>query len=57
MHRKQLSTARAHTPADATEQLHYEAICEFVNQQPDCFERTLLIGSHVTGSAYRRCRT
>ncbi|MDI9875977.1 NUDIX hydrolase [Flectobacillus rivi] len=52
MHRKQLlQLLEQYTPADATEQLHYEAICEFVNQQPDCFERTLLIG-HVTGSAW-----
>jgi hypothetical protein len=37
MHRKQLlQLLEQYTPADATEQLHYEAICEFVNQQPDC---------------------
>ncbi len=52
MHRKKLLTLlEAHTPADATEEAMLQNTIQFVNQHPDCFERTLLVG-HITGSAW-----
>ena len=52
MHRQPLLTLlRQHTPADANEQAMTQATTAFVEANPDCFERSLLIG-HVTGSAW-----
>lgn len=52
MHRQALLTLlRQHQPIDSHEQAMTEATIAFVEQHPDCFDRTLLIG-HVTGSAW-----
>lgn len=52
MHRQALLTLlRQHQPIDSHEQAMTEATIAFVEQHPDCFERSLLIG-HVTGSAW-----
>ncbi|MBN8826198.1 MULTISPECIES: NUDIX hydrolase [Spirosoma] len=46
-----LSLLYQHTPSDFNEKAMTEATIAFVEQHPDCFERSLLIG-HVTGSAW-----
>ncbi|QMW06313.1 NUDIX hydrolase [Spirosoma foliorum] len=46
-----LQLLHQHTPADPNEQAMTQATIAFVEQYPDCFERSLLIG-HVTGSAW-----
>ncbi|GAB3699425.1 NUDIX hydrolase [Spirosoma flavus] len=46
-----LQLLRQHQPANASEQAMTEATITFVEQHPDCFERSLLIG-HITGSAW-----
>ncbi len=52
MHREPLlSLLQQHAPADATEQAMTQATIEFVRENADCFNRSLLIG-HVTGSAW-----
>lgn len=52
MHRWPLLTLlRQHMPADENERTMTEATIAFVEQHPDCFERSMLIG-HVTGSAW-----
>ena len=52
MHRRSLlELLDAHKPFDETEAAMLKRIHEFVNQQPQCFQRSLLIG-HVTGSAW-----
>jgi 8-oxo-dGTP pyrophosphatase MutT (NUDIX family) len=52
MHRQTLlSLLKAYTPADANEQAMWQETLLFVQDQPDCFQRTLLIG-HITGSAW-----
>jgi len=61
MHRQPLlELLRAHTPFDENESLMRDATLRFVEENSECFERTLQIG-HVTGSAWivnsRRTRT
>jgi 8-oxo-dGTP pyrophosphatase MutT (NUDIX family) len=52
MHRQPLlQLLHQHTPADPNEQAMTQATIAFVEQHPDCFERSLLIG-HITGSAW-----
>lgn len=52
MHREPLlALLRNHTPADANERTMWLDTIAFVEQQPDCFERSLAIG-HITGSAW-----
>lgn len=52
MHRQPLlNLLRQHIPVDSTEQAMTSATITFVEQHPDCFERSLLVG-HVTGSAW-----
>lgn len=52
MHRNTLlNLLKNHHPADQQEILFTEQITSFVNENSDCFERTLFIG-HVTGSAW-----
>ncbi len=52
MHRQPLlNLLRSHHPADASEQAMTQATINFVEQQPTCFERSLLMG-HITGSAW-----
>ncbi|MVM34275.1 NUDIX domain-containing protein [Spirosoma sp. HMF4905] len=52
MHRQPLlQLLYQHSPADPNEQTMSQATIAFVEQYPDCFERSLLIG-HVTGSAW-----
>lgn len=52
MHRQPLLTRlRQHHPANAAERAMTEATLTFVEQHPDCFERSLRIG-HITGSAW-----
>lgn len=52
MHRQALLTLlRQHQPIDTNEQKMTEATIAFVEQHPDCFDRSLLTG-HVTGSAW-----
>jgi 8-oxo-dGTP pyrophosphatase MutT (NUDIX family) len=46
-----LNLLRQHLPADPNEQAMTQATIAFVEQHPDCFERSLLIG-HITGSAW-----
>ncbi|MBI3772447.1 MAG: NUDIX hydrolase [Gammaproteobacteria bacterium] len=41
----------AHRPFDTTEEQMLDRIMQFVNAQPDCFERHLNVG-HITGSAW-----
>ena len=52
MHRNKLLTLlKNHNSIDPQEVIFTEQITEFVQENPDCFERNLLIG-HVTGSAW-----
>nr|WP_293836098.1 NUDIX hydrolase [uncultured Arsenicibacter sp.] len=52
MHREPLLTLlRQYEPFDENERAMWQETLSFVEQQPDCFERSLLIG-HVTGSAW-----
>ncbi|MVM37493.1 NUDIX domain-containing protein [Spirosoma sp. HMF3257] len=52
MHRQPLlQLLHQHRPADSNEQTMTQATIAFVDQYPDCFERSLLVG-HVTGSAW-----
>ena len=52
MHRQPLlQLLRQHTPADSNERAMTQVTITFVEQNPACFERSLLIG-HVTGSAW-----
>jgi 8-oxo-dGTP pyrophosphatase MutT (NUDIX family) len=52
MHRNKLLTLlENHHPTDPQEIIFTQQITTFVNENPDCFERSLLIG-HVTGSAW-----
>ena len=52
MHRQPLlDLLRNHRPANADEQDMTGATIAFVEQQPNCFERSLLMG-HITGSAW-----
>jgi 8-oxo-dGTP pyrophosphatase MutT (NUDIX family) len=52
MHRNKLLTLlENHIPTEPQEILFTQQITDFVNENPDCFERSLLIG-HVTGSAW-----
>lgn len=52
MHRNPLlQLLENHQPFTSEETLFKQQMIEFVEQNPDCFERTLLIG-HVTGSAW-----
>ena len=52
MHRDTLLTLlENHNPTDPQEIKFTEQIIAFVNENADCFERSLLIG-HVTGSAW-----
>jgi 8-oxo-dGTP pyrophosphatase MutT (NUDIX family) len=52
MHRNPLlQLLENHQPSTAEETQFKQQIIEFVKQNSDCFERTLLIG-HVTGSAW-----
>ena len=52
MHRNKLLTLlKNHNPIDSQEVIFTEQITKFVQENPDCFERSLLIG-HVTGSAW-----
>jgi 8-oxo-dGTP pyrophosphatase MutT (NUDIX family) len=46
-----LSLLYQHTPSDQNELQMWRDTIQFIEQQPDCFERTLSIG-HVTGSAW-----
>lgn len=46
-----LTLLKNHNPTDPPEILFTEQITAFVLENPDCFERTLLMG-HVTGSAW-----
>lgn len=46
-----LTLLKNHNPTDPPEILFTEQITAFVLKNPDCFERTLLMG-HVTGSAW-----
>lgn len=40
-----------YTPADASENEHWQDTITFIKQHDDCFERSLAVG-HVTGSAW-----
>jgi 8-oxo-dGTP pyrophosphatase MutT (NUDIX family) len=52
MHRNTLlNLLKNHHPIDPHEALFTEQTIDFVQENTDCFERTLLIG-HVTGSAW-----
>ncbi|NEU67341.1 NUDIX hydrolase [Spirosoma agri] len=52
MHRYHLLTLlRQHKPTDHSEQVMTKATIAFIEANPACFERSLLIG-HVTGSAW-----
>jgi 8-oxo-dGTP pyrophosphatase MutT (NUDIX family) len=52
MHRNPLLQLLAnHQPFNQEEAQFKQQMIEFVNQNPDCFERSLLIG-HITGSAW-----
>lgn len=52
MHRNPLlQLLENHQPFTSEETQFKQQMIEFVEQNPDCFERTLLIG-HVTGSAW-----
>lgn len=52
MHRQNLlQLLRQHHSTDPNEQAMTAATISFVEQYPDCFERSLLIG-HITGSAW-----
>lgn len=52
MHRNSLLQRLAnHQPFNQEEAQFKQQMIEFINQNPDCFERSLLIG-HITGSAW-----
>jgi 8-oxo-dGTP pyrophosphatase MutT (NUDIX family) len=52
MHRNSfLQLLQNHQPSTQEETQFKQQMIEFVNQNPDCFERSLLIG-HITGSAW-----
>lgn len=52
MHRQPLlNLLHSYSPVDADEQAMTAATIAFVEQHPDCFERSLLVG-HITGSAW-----
>jgi 8-oxo-dGTP pyrophosphatase MutT (NUDIX family) len=52
MHRNPLlQLLEIHQPFTPEETQFKQQMIEFVNQNPDCFERSLLIG-HITGSAW-----
>ncbi|OIN57441.1 NUDIX hydrolase [Arsenicibacter rosenii] len=52
MHREPLLTLLRHyEPFDENERAMWQETLSFVEQHPDCFERSLLTG-HVTGSAW-----
>ena len=52
MHRNSLlQLLKDHQPLNQQESQFIKETIEFVNQNPDCFERSLLIG-HITGSAW-----
>lgn len=52
MHRQPiLSLLRAYKPVNASEALMTQATLTFIEQHPNCFDRSLLVG-HVTGSAW-----
>ena len=52
MHRNKLLTLlKNYNPTDPQEAQFTQRITEFVQENPDCFERSLLMG-HVTGSAW-----
>ena len=52
MHRQPLlQLLQQHAPADPNEEAMTQATIAFIEQYPNCFERSLLIG-HVTGSAW-----
>ena len=52
MHRNQLNELlQKHTPFNEQEAIFTKQMTEFVKENTDCFERSLLIG-HVTGSAW-----
>ena len=52
MHRQLLlDKLRSHIAADAHEESMRQQIIKFVEDHPDCFERSLKIG-HITGSAF-----
>ena len=52
MHRNPLlQLLKNHQPSTTEEIQFKQQMIEFVKQNPDCFERSLLIG-HVTGSAW-----
>ncbi len=52
MHREPLlALLRQYEPFDENERTMWQDTLSFVEQHPDCFERTLLTG-HVTGSAW-----
>jgi 8-oxo-dGTP pyrophosphatase MutT (NUDIX family) len=52
MHRNSLlQLLENHQPFTPEETQFKQQMIEFVNQNPDCFERSLLIG-HITGSAW-----
>ena len=52
MHRNKLLTLLQNHKTNNSEEVNFlEQITKFVQENPDCFERSLLIG-HVTGSAW-----
>ena len=52
MHRNPLlAKLKRHLPIDQHEHSMLERILNFVKENPNCFDRTLLIG-HITGSAF-----
>jgi 8-oxo-dGTP pyrophosphatase MutT (NUDIX family) len=52
MHRNPLlRRLENHQPFNQEETLFKQQMIEFINQNPDCFERSLLTG-HITGSAW-----
>ena len=46
-----LNSLEAYKPTDAAEVTFKEQMIEFIDQHPDCFERTLFKG-HITASAW-----
>lgn len=46
-----LNSLEAYKPTDAAEILFKQQMIEFIDEHPDCFERTLLQG-HITASAW-----
>lgn len=52
MHRNQLiHLLNCYTPSDHEEKASKQQILSFINEQPDCFERTLEVG-HITASCW-----